>query len=249
MATRRGHGGSLRRSGVPAGTFPPPGDASRHDVRVAAAGTSWQQPVRLSYGAWLAAAALVYTLLHHLGSLPNGLGEAPRDTRWVDWLDLLTPYLVLAPAALTLRAAQSAERMWWAFGSGAVAYASGHGIHLAANSVGNTRPGPTADLWDEVVGHLIWYGGVALVIAALSATMISRPRPRGPVPYALAAGVGLTWATNALGGVGTAVPGLVLGLVAVGFGWNRRGGLPIVLVVAGGLAATVLAVGLVARQL
>lgn len=212
---------------------------------MAAAGDSRQQQARLSYGAFLAGAALVYALLQHLGSLPQGLGDAPRGTRWVDWLDLLTPYLVLAPAAMTVRVAGAAERTWWLFALGAVAYASGHGIHLAANSVGNTGPGPTAHLWDEIVGHLLWYAGVALVVAALAETTLGRPRPRGWVPYALALAVGLTWATNALGGEGTAVPGLLLALAAAGFGWPRRAGLPIVFVVAGGVAAGVLAVALV----
>lgn len=40
-------------------------------------------------------------------------------------------------------------------------YASGHGIHLAANSIGNVSPGPTARLWDEVVGHCVWYATMA----------------------------------------------------------------------------------------
>ncbi len=215
---------------------------------MAAAGDSWQQRARLSYGSSLAAAALVYALLHHLGSLPQGLGDAPQGTRWVDWLDLLTPYLVLAPAAMTVRVAVStqggAERTWWLLALGALAYTSGHGIHLAANSVGNIAPGPTEHLWDEVVGHLLWYAGVALVITALAQTTVGRPRPRGLVAYVLALAVGLTWATNALGGQGTAVPGLLLALVAVGFGWSRRAGLPIVFVVAGGVAAGFLAVAL-----
>jgi uncharacterized membrane protein YagU involved in acid resistance len=54
------------------------------------------------------------------------------------------------------------RRIWLVFGAGSIAYASGHGIHLAANSVANASPGPTAHLWDEVVGHYIWYVGVAL---------------------------------------------------------------------------------------
>jgi len=46
---------------------------------------------------------------------------------------------------------------------------SGHGIHLSSNSVGNVEPGPPEHFWDEVVGHLLWYAGVALVVAALVA--------------------------------------------------------------------------------
>ena len=110
---------------------------------------------------------------------------------------------------------------------GLCAYASGHGIHLAANSVSNVSPGPTAHLWDEVVGHYIWYAGVALVLAAIADTMTSRPRPPWWA-YVLSVGVGLTWATNALGG-GTEVLGVIIALGAVLLGWRRRASLAAVL--------------------
>jgi hypothetical protein len=197
-----------------------------------------------SYGRGLALTAAAYAVLHHLGSLPAGLGPAPAGTRWVDWVDLVVPYAVLLPAAATLAAAPATARTWLLFAVGAVAYADGHGIHLAANSVANTRPGETAHLWDEVVGHLVWYGGVALVTAALAATTHRRPRPRGPAGPALALAAGVTWGTNALGGVGTAVPALVLALAAAAAGWRGRGGLPVVLVIAGAAGALTVAAGL-----
>ena len=87
---------------------------------------------------------------------------------------------------------------WVVFGCGALAYASGHGIHLAANAVNNATPGQTAHLWDETVGHAIWYTGVALVVVALARTMAGHPRPP-LVGYLLAVGVGVTWATNSVG--------------------------------------------------
>ena len=96
------------------------------------------------YSRALAATALAYAVLHHLGLLPSGLGSAPDGTQWADWLDLLVPWLVLAPAALTLWAAQPPTRTWVLFGAGVVAYASGHGIHLSANPIGNEDPGRTA---------------------------------------------------------------------------------------------------------
>jgi hypothetical protein len=173
-----------------------------------------------AYGRRLAATALAYAVLHHLGLLPSGLGSAPDDTQWADWLDLLVPWLVLVPAALTLRAGEAVTRTWVLFGAGVVTYASGHGIHLAANSVGNADPGPTAHLWDEVVGHHLWYLGVAFVAAALADTMTGRPRP-GAVGYLLALAVGLTWASNAVGG-GTVVMSLGLAAVASAYGWVRR---------------------------
>lgn len=182
-----------------------------------------------AYSRWLALTALAYAVLHHLGLLPDGLGAGPDDTRVADWLDLAVPWLVLLPAALTLRAAGADERTWWVFGAGAVAYVSGHGIHLAANSVGNAHPGETAHLWDEVVGHAVWYAGAAVVLVALARTMIGRDRP-GVVGYLLAIAVGLTWASNAIGG-GPDTLALLVAVAACAYGWRRRRELPVVLLV------------------
>lgn len=181
------------------------------------------------YQRWVALTALAYVVLHHLGQLPDGLGAAPHETQWADWLDLLVPFLVLAPAAMALSVAPASRRAWVVFGVGAVTYATGHGIHLAANSVGNADPGPTAHLWDEVVGHQIWYAGAALVVAALALTMAGRPRP-GWVGYLLALAVGATWASNAVGG-GTVVTSLVVALAFAGWGWVHRRDLAVTLLV------------------
>lgn len=188
----------------------------------------------------LALTALAYAVTHHLGLLPSDLGTAPEGTRWTDWLDLAVPWLVLAPAAVTVHAAASSRRTWLLFAAGAVAYTSGHGIHLAANSVGNAAPGETAHLWDEVVGHYLWFAGVALVLGALASTM--RGRPRSPVlGYVLAVASGLTWATNALGG-GTVVFSLFVAMGAAGAGWLARRELGLVLLV-GFVPAVVVLVG------
>jgi hypothetical protein len=197
------------------------------------------------YSRALVATGLSYAVLHHLGLLPEGLGPAPEGTRWADWLDLAVPWLVLAPAAVTLWAAQAPARWWAVFGAGAVAYSSGHGIHLAANSVGNVSGGPTAYFWDEVVSHYIWFLGVVLVLAALARTMVGRPRPK-PAAHVLALAVGLTWASNAIGG-GTVVFSLVVAVAATAFGWRRRRELGVVLFV-GFLPAVLLLTGELVRR-
>ena len=197
------------------------------------------------YSRALAITALAYAVTHHLGLLPSGLGAAPESTRWADWLDLAVPWLVLVPAAATVYAAEATRSTWVAFGAGAVAYASGHGIHLAANSVGNADPGQTAHLWDEVVGHYVWFAGVALVLAALASTMQGRPRPPA-LGYVLAVACGVTWATNALGG-GTVWFSLIVAIVAAGAGWRARRGLGLVLLVGFVAAVVVLAFELVLR--
>ncbi len=181
------------------------------------------------YSRALALTALAYAVLHHLGLIPSGLGTGPHGTRWVDWLDLAVPWLVLAPAAVAVWAAGASVRLWSFFAAGSLAYTSGHGIHLAANSIGNANPGPTAHLWDEVVGHVVWYAGAALVLAALALTMRGERRPH-PLGYVLGVGVGLTWASNAVGG-GTVLLSLAVGIAATGFGWRRRRELGVVLLV------------------
>lgn len=183
---------------------------------------------RRSYVWSLLASGLAYGTFHHVGSLPGGLGTV-GDTRWADWIDLLTPYAVLLPAAAALAAARSPAGIWTAFGVGALAYTQGHGVHLAANSVGNVAPGDAAHLWDEVVGHWLWYAGAAVVMAALAVSMRGRPRPQGPVPHLVALAVGLTWATNAFGG-GTAPMSLAVALALAGYGWRHRDGLAVLLV-------------------
>jgi hypothetical protein len=194
--------------------------------------------LRPMYVRWLGVTAASYVVFHHLGLIPGGLGSAPSSTQVVDWLDLLVPFLVLGPAAAVLVAADASRRTWAIFGIGAITYATGHGVHLAANSVGNARPSPTAHLWDEVVGHYVWYAGVAIAVAALAATMAARARPDA-LGYVMAAAVGITWASNAVGG-GTEIFSLVLALAAASYGWRRRHELGVVLAVAGAVAAVCL---------
>ena len=156
---------------------------------------------------WTALCALAYNVLHHLGALPGGLGVAGGGTRWVDWVDLLTPYAVVGTALAALAAAGTDRRGWWTAFVGAGLYVQGHGVHLAANSIGNVRGDvPPIHLWDEVVGHWLWYAGVALLVTALARSV---PLRTTPVALALAVATGLTWTTNALEGT-TAVGSLAV---------------------------------------
>lgn len=197
------------------------------------------------YSRSLVAAALAYALLHHIGLLPGGLGAGPDGTRILDWLDLAVPWVVLASAAAVLWAEQARPLVWALFGAGAISYTSGHGIHLAANSIGNQVSHETVHLWDEPVGHHIWFAGVALVLAALALTMTGKPRP--PIPgHVLALAVGLTWASNAVGG-GTEAFSLFVALAATAFGWRHRDGLAVLLLVGFLPAVLTLVVAVAAR--
>jgi hypothetical protein len=188
---------------------------------------------------WLAVCAVAYNVCHHLGALPGGLGSAGGQTRWVDWLDLATPYAVVGTALAALGAARTDRRGWTLAAVGGLAYASGHGVHLAANSIDNARGAAApVHLWDEVVGHWLWYAGMALLFVALARAVTVRTRPVG---VALALATGLTWTTNALEGTTAVGSLLVAGALAL-WGWRRREeGVGRLLVVAFGTSAVLLA--------
>lgn len=179
-------------------------------------------------GRGLLAFGVVYSLLHHQGFVLGRLGSVgDTGTRWADWIDLATPYLVLAPVAFALAGVRPAvrTRVWLIFAAGALAYTQGHGIHLAANSLSNLAVdealtnAPLLDvvhLWDEQVGHYVWYGGLSLVLIALTAAVRRQRLVIEPATMATACLVavlaGLTYATNALEGH-FAWPGLAFGVV------------------------------------
>jgi len=184
---------------------------------------------------WTALCAIAYNVMHHLGALPGGLGDARGGTRWVDWIDLLTPWLVVGTALAALAAAGTDRRGWWTALTGAAVYLQGHGVHLAANSIGNERGDiPPIYLWDEVVGHWIWYAGTALLVVALTRAVRLRPTPGA---LGLAVVTGITWTTNALEGT-TAVGSLLVAVALAVTGWRRGDRL---LLVAFGTSAVLLA--------
>ena len=186
---------------------------------------------------WAALSALAYNLLHHLGTLPGGLGSAGGGTRVVDWLDLLTPYLVVGTALAAVAAAGTDRQGWWTALGGSCLYISGHGIHLAANSIGNVRgDGAPVHLWDEVVGHWLWYAGAALLVVAVTRAVALRVTPATVVLSLATAG---TWTTNALEGT-TAVGSLAAGVLLAAWGMRRGDGAGRLLVVAFGTAAVCL---------
>jgi hypothetical protein len=175
---------------------------------------------------------------HHLGTILGPLGTAGRGTEWADWADLLTPYAVIGTALGALLAAGAPRRAWLVAALGAVGYADGHGIHLAANSVGNARGnGQPVHLWDEVVGHYVWYAGLFLLVAALAITLADRSRPSGAawLPAVL---FGVTAATNGIEG-GTPYFTLLVALAFVAYGWRHRAGSGLLLV--GSFGVTVVA--------
>jgi hypothetical protein len=187
----------------------------------------------------LAAFAVAVVIGHHTGVMLEPLGEV-GTTRWADWIDLAVPYAVIGAAAAILVAARAHGRTWVAFAAGAVAYTQGQGIHLAANSIANADPGDTAHLWDEVVGHYLWHGGLLVVVGAIALAADRYPLPSSALRHALALLFGATLFTNAVEG-GTAILSLAAALAFVTWGMRRRGRLGWLLVPAYGLSLAALA--------
>jgi hypothetical protein len=202
-------------------------------------------PVPAGVGRLLAAGAVALVATHWLRLLPLGYA-APGATRYEDFVDLLTPYVVAGPALAALARTGAGRRTWVAALLGTVAFAQGHGLHLAANSISYARgPAPPTHLWDEVIGHHLWFAGLALLVAAVAGAVREKRLAVHPAALPLAALVGLTWAANVV--EGGAVPfGAALALGLAAWGWTARSsavgrllalafGLSLVLVAAYGL--------------
>src|SRR4051794_11854427 len=196
------------------------------------------------FGGWLVVFALGYGISHEAGELFRGLGDVgDTQTRWADWIDLATPYVVTGAAAGALRAARASRGAWTVFWFAAVLYTQGHGIHLAANSIGNASPGTQQPeyLWDEHVGHYLWYVGFALIVATLAATVSERRYRGGLLAHLLALVVGFTNFTNSVEGQ-TPVLGIVVAAVFMVWGIVTRDSLGRVLLTGYGFSLLLFAI-------
>jgi len=150
---------------------------------------------------------------HHIGVGFGPLGDVgDTGARWADWVDLLVPYVVVGAAAMALATVRTDPPGWAVFVVSAIAYTQGHGIHLAANSIGNAVGGHVAHLWDEEVSHWIWYAGLSGMVFVLT-----RAVPALAIPvwaWAVVVLFGFTWFDNTIEG---GVPALGF-VVAVGLG-------------------------------
>jgi hypothetical protein len=152
-----------------------------------------------------------------------------------DFVELLTPLVMLPLYWLMFRGEERTEagrRSTLAFVVLAAAWVQGHGIHLAANSIGHL-PAPEAAtsltyFYDEVLGHYVWLAG-ATGLAALCAWRAWR-HPGGAArrtAVELVAGLayGFTYFAAVVEG-GTGPLGVPFALVALIVGaswlWGRR---------------------------
>ena len=125
---------------------------------------------RPNLGLALLAFSLAVFVFHQYPAL---IGPGPKE-----WIDLLTPLVVLGAAALVLRQSSAGVALVVA-AFGAVLYADGHGIHFAANSIRNEElAGQAKDVayfWDEVWGHFEWHLGWFLLIVGFCLAERARP--------------------------------------------------------------------------
>jgi len=189
--------------------------------------------------------AVGYNIMHH--NVFFGSMTLANGTRLADWIDLVTPFTVLGPLLWFLEISKPSRTTWFVAAIGSALYIQGHGMHLSSNSISNATTSHTAAvtldviyLWDEVVGHYIWFAGLAVVLACCAASTERIETPM--LPMAIGSGLsGLTWATNGLEG-GTAVFSSVCAVVAVVHGLRRpHTGIAAPLVVGGIISALVLA--------
>ena len=168
-------------------------------------------------GWWLRWFAVAVIVGMQAGTIFKPLGSI-GDTRVADWIDLLTPFAILGCAVMVLRSTAAGRWAWaWMF-LGGVAFALGHGLHLAANSISNVADGAVADasivhLWDEVASHYIWYSGLYLVLVALWIAVRNQPVRIRPIGAVLAVLVAVTLVNTYIEG---GVPWLGLSFLATG---------------------------------
>jgi hypothetical protein len=186
----------------------------------------------------LAAFAVSVVIGHHIGTVLGPLGEV-GNTRWADWADLLVPFAVVGFAAAVLASTDAGRREWILLGVTGVLYTQGHGIHLAANSIANTDPSDAVHLWDETVGHWLWYSGLAGIVATLALALHAVPLPRSVWALVLALLFGATIFTNSVEG-GTAVLGLASAVAFIVWGLRDRRSARALLVPAYALALVLL---------
>lgn len=169
---------------------------------------------------WLAGLAVAIILGLQEGTLARPLGDI-GTTRAADWLDLLVPWAILGCAAVVVAGQRPRGAAWWLFGVGGLLFVQGHGIHLAANSIANAAGGDTAYLWDEVVGHLLLFTGLALVLAAVFVALGERAVHVNALGWLLTAGVALALFNSWVEGQ-SAILGLLVCTAFLVAGWPRR---------------------------
>ncbi|MFK5924121.1 MAG: hypothetical protein QM496_18235 [Verrucomicrobiota bacterium] len=181
---------------------------------------------------WLLFYALVYAVFH---ILPVFLKvEVKSGIRLGDLMDLSTPlvmvflvyklYKILSCQAESALPGTSRQGSKIVLILGAVIFVEGHGMHLAANTVNRLIDRSAASklyelnyFFDEILGHLLWDGGIVILSIGLIAVAFKVKNAAGAKPnlrrLVIASLIyGLTYFINAIEGqtVMLTLPGAVL---------------------------------------
>lgn len=190
----------------------------------------------------LALSAVAMVVGHWLRLLPLGYAAPVPASRWEDFADLLLPYAVLAPALLVLDRLGAGRRTWTLALLGAIVFTQGHGLHLSANAISYASgPAEPAYLWDEQVGHHLWFTGLTLVLVVVVEALRPVPLRTGATAILLAALVGVSW-TASLVEAGAVPFGACISAGLTVYGWRLRGGTGRLLVLSYGLSLVLTAV-------
>lgn len=146
----------------------------------------------INFSFWLFVFAFVYTFFHNL--IPLLTSFLKRPLTWGDALDFLTPFAVLGVAYLIYSLVKKNFQSLNNFSKirslvakiilfiGFILYIDGHGLHLSANSIARllqnmeeTEIYRAAYLFDEIISHLMWDGGVFLISSGFMILVIKLP--------------------------------------------------------------------------
>ena len=161
-----------------------------------------------------------------------------------DAIDLVTPFSVVGAAAAVLLAAQARGAPLVLAAIAAVLYVDGHGIHLAANSIGHeSLSGDARDVtrfWDELFGHIEWHVGW---IGLLAAFCLAERGPTTFAPWMVVTTVALLGFTLFTSGVEGGTWWLMLAAAAVFVPWAVRRRRALLVVCASSLALAAALIG------
>lgn len=182
---------------------------------------------------------VVFAIGQQAGTVFRFLGDV-GDTRWADWVDLLTPWVVLGLGLVVMVRSDASRRLLLAYGAAGLLFVQGHALHLSANSISNVQHSSVIHLWDEVVSHYLWYAGALAVLVVMLLALRSSPAPSRPwVGFALTPLLALTLLNGWIEG-GVVVLGFVSAAILTVVGARHRHS------AAGRLAATTGLLGLAA---
>lgn len=172
---------------------------------------------------WLFGYGFVLAFFHIVPTFLSSYLKSPLT--WGDGLDFLTPFAViplayilysrtskisLSPMSLLSRGQKAIAKIILAIGF--LLYVDGHGLHLSSNSLSRLLQNVKGSelfranyLFDEIISHYMWDGGlflvsIALMIVSSNLSFSSISRANSALLYLGAAFYGFTFTVNGIEG-------------------------------------------------